>query len=154
MNPSCFNKKTQEFIFREAKQSGLPCIYKGQDCEEFIKAAHDAGIELKDYTKRNYVYPPLEPDKTKFTDDENYRVRKESYDKFKAIFDSNLADGTTEKVYEVCFFGKMSGETKYAYMVPEEATDEEAKAAINTKEKINESKQMIQRYKEQAKQEG
>ena len=46
MNPSCFNKKTQEFIFREAKQSGLPCIYKGQDCEEFIKAAHDAGIEL------------------------------------------------------------------------------------------------------------
>lgn len=153
MNPSCFNKKTQEFIFREAKQSGLPCIYKGQDCDEFIKAAHDAGIELKDYTKRNYVYPPLEPDKTKFTDDENYRVRKESYDKFKAVFDSNLADGTTEKVYEVCFFGKMSGETKYAYMVPEEATDEEAKAAINTKEKINESKQMIQRYKEQAKQE-
>ena len=70
---------------------------------------------------------------------------------FKAVFDSNLADGTTEKVYEVCFFGKMSGETKYAYMVPEEATDEEAKAAINTKEKINESKQMIQRYKEQAK---
>ena len=95
----------------------------------------------------------MEPDKTKFTDDENYRVRKESYDKFKAVFDSNLADGTTEKVYEVCFFGKMSGEIKYAYMVPEGATGEEAKAAINTKEKISEGKQMIQRYKEQARQE-
>lgn len=150
MNPSCFNKKTQEFIFREAKRSGLPCIYKGYGCEDIIKAAHDAGIELKDYTKRSYVYPLVEPDKTKFSDEENYRVRKDNYDKAKAVFDSNLADGTTEKVYEVCFSGKLSGEIKYSFMAPKGASEEEIKTAINKKAKISESKTMIQRYKEQA----
>lgn len=153
MNPSCFNKKTQELIFREAKRSGLPCIYKGDGCEDIIKAAHDAGIELKDYTKRSYVYPLVEPDKTKFSDEENYRVRKENYDKAKAVFDSNLADGTTEKVYEVCFSGKLSGEIKYSFMAPKGASEEEIKNAIDKKAKISESKTMIQRYKEQAKQE-
>ena len=153
MNPSCFNKKTQEFIFREAKQSGLPCIYKGDGCGDIIKAAHDAGIELKDYSKRSYVYPLLEPDKTKFSDEENYRVRKENYDKAKAVFDSNLADGTTEKVYEVCFSGKLSGEIKYSFMAPKGASEEEIKNAIDKKAKISESKAMIQRYKEQARQE-
>lgn len=153
MNPSCFNKKTQEFIFREAKRSCLPCIYKGDGCEDIIKAAHDAGIELKDYTKRSYVYPLVEPDKTKFSDEENYRVRKDNYDKAKAVFDSNLADGTTEKVYEVCFSGKLSGEIKYSFMAPKGASEEEIKTAINKKAKISESKTMIQRYKEQARQE-
>ncbi len=151
MNPSCFNKKTMELVFREAKQSGLTCVYKGEGCEDFIKEAASVGIKLKDYTKRNYVYLPLEPDKTKFSDEENYRIRKESYDKVKAVFDSNLNDGTTEKVYEVCFCGKLSGEIKYTYNVPDGASDQEVKDAIDTKAKISESKQMITRYKEQAK---
>ena len=153
MNPSCFNKKTLEFVLREAKQSGLTCTFKGQGCEDYINAAKKVGIELKDYTERSYVYPPLEPDKTKFSDEDNYRVRKANYDKVKAVFDSNLADGTTEKVYEVGFFGKLSGEIKYTFKVPDGATNEEVKNATDIKAKISESKQQIQRYKEQAKQE-
>lgn len=150
MNPTCFNKKTQEYIFREAKQSGLPCVFKGQNCEEIIKAAKEFGLDLQDYTKRCYVYLPMEPDKEKFTDMNAYKARKESFDKVMAVFESNLKDGTTEKVYEVCYAGKLSGEFKYSYSVPE---GKDEKEATDIKTKISEGKQMIARYKEQAKQE-
>lgn len=150
MNPSCFNKKTQEFIFREAKESGLPCIFKGQNCEEIIKAAKAFGIEPLDYTKRLYVYLPIEPDKSKFSDMEAYKIRKENFDKIKAVFDSNLKDGTTEKVYEICYAGKLSGEIKYTYSVP---VGKDEKETADTKAKITEGKQMLVRYQEQARQE-
>lgn len=153
MNPSCFNQKTLEFIFREAKESGLPCVFRGSGCEEIISAAKKAGLDLMDYTKRMYVFLPMEPDKEKFTDMDAYKVRKENYDKVKAVFDSNIKDGTTEKVYEVCYFGKMSGEVKYSYAVPTGTKDEDVQGATKVKEKISEGKQMINRYKEQAKQE-
>lgn len=150
MNPSCFNKKTQEFIFREAKESGLPCVFKGQNCEEIIKAAKDFGIEPLDYTKRFYVYLPMEPDKSKFTDMDAYKTRKENFDKVKSVFESNLKDGTTEKVYEICYAGKLSGEIKYTYSVP---VGKDEKEATDTKAKITEGKQMLVRYQEQARQE-
>ena len=151
MNPSCFNKKSLEYVLREAKQSGLPCIYKGAGCDEIVKAAKKSGIELYDYTKRSYVFPPVEPDKEKFADDEVYRVRKANYDKVKAVFDSNLKDGTTEKVYEVCYSGKLSGEIKYSYKIPQTATEKEVESGTDNKKKISEGKQLIERYKEQTK---
>lgn len=151
MNPPCFKKKTMEQIFREAKVSGVPCVYRGNGNEDIIKAAMGEGIFLKDYTKISYVLPPEEPKEENFTDKEVYRTRKQNYDRVKNVFDSNISDGTVESVFEICFSGKLSGEEKFAYHIPNEAKDDDIPSVIETQKKISEAKQNICQYAEQAK---
>ena len=66
---------------------------------------------------------PVAPDPAQYKDEETYAIRKANYDKVRAVFDDNLKDGTITPVYEICFSGLLSGETKYVYYVPD--TEEE-----------------------------
>lgn len=129
MDGVCFKQKTQEHIFRTAKSLEMPIVYQGDNNCELIKAAEDFGLSLVSMTGRQYVLSPKEPDRTSFSDEEFYEKRMQAYRHVKAIFDSNIADGNVEQVYEICFDGKMSGEYKYAYSIPkgeEKAADIEA----------------------------
>lgn len=150
MKPSCFNEKTQEFIFREAKESGLRCVYQGNNNKEIIEKAEKAGLMVENYTGRQYVKDPVEPDKEKFNDEECYEKRLQTYRHVKAIFDSNIEDGTVEKVYEVCYDGKMSGEIKFAYSIPDDLKGKTTKAAESDKERISTAKGNILKFKEDA----
>lgn len=150
MNPACFNEKTKEFIFREAKNSGLPVIYIGKDNDAILEEAKKFGLEPIDYTGRQYVKDPEEPDKSKFNDEECYEKRMQTYRHVKAIFDSNIEDGTVEKVYEICYDGKMSGELKYAYSIPDDLKGKTVKAVESDKERITTAKSNILKYKEAA----
>jgi len=120
MDGVCFKRKTQEHIFRTAKSLDMPIVYQGDNNEDIVKAAEEFGLALVSMTGRQYVLSPKEPDKASFSDEEFYEKRMQAYRHVKAIFDSNMADGSVEKVYELCFDGKLSGEFKYAYSIPKD----------------------------------
>mgnify|MGYP006389105595 FL=1 len=135
---------------REAKNSGLPVIYIGKDNDAILEEAKKFGLDPVDYTGRQYVKDPEEPDKSKFNDEECYEKRMQTYRHVKAIFDSNIEDGTVEKVYEICYDGKMSGEVKYAYSIPDDLKGKTVKAVESDKERITTAKSNILKYKEAA----
>lgn len=123
MDAACYRQKTQEHIFRTAKSLEMPIVYQGDNNEDIIKAAEEFGLSLVSMTGRQYVLCPKEPDKASFTDEEFYEKRMQAYRHVKAIFDSNMEDGSVEQVYELCFDGKLSGEYKYAYSIPKDKTE-------------------------------
>ena len=68
---------------------------------------------------RQYVLAPIAPDPAQYKDEETYAARKANYDKTRAVFDDNIKDGTVTPVYEVCYSGLLSGETKYVFCAPD-----------------------------------
>lgn len=147
MDAVCFTQKTMEHIFRTAKESGLTLVYQGENNEKWITAAKDTGLTLENADDRKYVYEPAEPDKANFSDNECYEKRMHAYRHAKAIFDSNVEDGLVEKVYEVCFDGKLSGQFKWTFSAPK--TDENPAEALSKKEQITKWKDSILKCDEQ-----
>lgn len=149
MDMKCFRQKVQENIFRIAKGLDMPVVYQGQGNEEIIKAAKEYGLSLQDMTGRSYVLCPVEPDKSSFSDEEVYEKRMDNYRHVRAIFDSNIADGNVQQVYEICFDGKLSGEYKYAYSIPADAQDSDDIATSDrTKEQITKLKDCLLKNEE------
>lgn len=147
MDASCFMKKTMEHIFRTAKESGLTLVYQGENNEKWLTAAKEAGLTLVSADDRKYVYDPVEPDKANFSDNECYEKRMHAYRHAKAIFDSNVDDGLVEKVYEVCFDGKLSGLFKWTFSAPK--TDENPTESLSKKEQITKWKDNLLKCDEQ-----
>lgn len=147
MSASCFTNKTMEHIFRTAKESGLTLVYQGEGNEKWIEAAEASGLSLVCANDRKYVLLPIEPDKAKFDNAEYYEKRMTAYRHAKAIFDSNVADGLVEQVYEVCFDGKLSGERKWTFSAPKE--NETPQEAQTKKDQIVKFKEAILKCDEQ-----
>lgn len=147
MKRECFLAKQRETVFRDAQTSGLPLVYTGTAAEnkEVITTAEGKGLALTPVGKRSYVVEPIAPREEDFNDEETYMKRKANYDKVREAFDSNLADGTVEKVYEVAFSGRVSGEVKYLYTAPDiDSNDEKAvKEEEFKKERITEFKKRL-----------
>ena len=154
MDAKCFRQKSQEYIFRTAKSLDIPIVYQGDISDDIVKAALAYGLELVDMTDRSYVQLPKEPDKASFSDEEFYEKRMQAYRHVKAIFDSNIADGNVQKVYEVCFHGNLSGQFKYAYSIP---TDVGSKSQLlesdSQKERITNLKDKLLKSEESQKEE-
>jgi len=149
MDMKCFRQKAQENVFRIAKGLDMPIVYQGEGNEEIVKAATEYGLKLQNMTGRSYALCPVEPDKASFSDEEVYEKRMDNYRHVKAIFDSNIADGNLQQVFEVCFDGKLSGEYKYAYSIPEGVTDSDDIAASDlTKEQITKLKDSLLKTEE------
>lgn len=124
MKRECFLAKSRESIFREAKEAykkGIKAVFAGDyaESESIIQAAESYGVEMSGLGNRQYVLIPVEPDRALYKDEETYATRKANYDKVRAVFDDNIKDGTLTPVYEVCFSGHLSGETKYVYCTPD-----------------------------------
>lgn len=147
MDAVCFTQKTMEHIFRTAKESGLTLVYQSEGNEKWIKAAKGAGLDLVNADGRKYVFLPVEPDKTKFSDEEYYEKRMKAYRHAKSIFDSNIEDGLVEEVYEVCFDGKLSGERKWSFSAPKE--NETPQQAQTKNEQIVKLKETLLKCDEQ-----
>lgn len=147
MKASCFMQKTMEYIFRTAKESGLTLVFQGENNEKWIAEAEKAGLTLINADDRKYVFEPVEPDKANFSDNECYEKRMHAYRHAKAIFDSNVEDRLVEKVYEVCFDGKLSGQFKWTFSAPK--TDECPAEALSKKEQITKWKDNILKCDEQ-----
>ena len=147
MKRECFVAKQRESVFREAITSGLPVVYAGTVAEnkEIIAIAESKGLALQAVGKRTYVVEPIAPDKENFTDEETYQKRLANFQRVREAFDSNLTDGTVEKVFEIAFSGKMSGEVKYLYTAPDiDANDEVAvRKEENKKEVITDLKRAL-----------
>jgi ParB/RepB/Spo0J family partition protein len=154
MDAKCFRQKSQEFIFRTAKSLDIPITYQGGIDDEIVKAAKEYGLELVDMTNRSYLQLPKEPDKASFSDEECYEKRMQTYRHVKAIFDSNIADGNVQKVYEVCFHGNLSGQFKYAYSMPAEEEGKTKVADSDTKgEQITKLKDALLKTEEREQEE-
>lgn len=149
MDMKCFRQKSLENVFRIAKGLEIPIVYQGQGNEEIVKAATEYGLTLQDMTGRSYVIKPVEPDHASFSDEEVYEKRMDTYRHVKAIFDSNVADGNVQQVYEVCFDGKLSGEYKFAYTIPADAKDgDDIATSDRTKEQITKLKDSLLKIEE------
>lgn len=149
MDMKCFRQKSLENVFRIAKGLDMPVVYQGEGNEEIVKAATEYGLKLQNMTGRSYVMCPVEPDKASFSDEEVYEKRMDNYRHVKTIFDSNIADGNVEKVFEVCFDGKLSGEYKFAYSIPADAQDSDDIATSDrTKEQITKLKDNLLKAEE------
>ena len=154
MDAACFKQKTLEHIIRTAKTLDIPVVYQGESDNAYVKAAVEAGLTLVDMTGRSYVICPKEPDKEAIADESVYMKRMEAYRHVKAIFDSNVADGNVEEVYEICYHGNLSGEFKYAYTMPADATNKGAVATSDmTKEQVTRLKDKMLKTKESEKEE-
>lgn len=132
MKRECFIAKTRETIFREAKEKakeGVLLVFDGDysENEDILRIAEEYGLEISGLGNRQYVPAPVAPDPEMYKDEETYAKRKANYDKIRAVFDDNLADGTLTPVYEVCYSGIISGEKKYVYSIPD--TEDEPFAA-------------------------
>lgn len=124
MKRDCFIAKARESLFREAKEAikkGIKPVYAGEyaESEGIIQAAEAYGIEVSGLGNRQYVLVPTAPDRALYKDEETYATRKANYDKVRAVFDDNIKDGTLTPVYEICYSGLLSGETKYVYCTPD-----------------------------------
>ena len=147
MDASCFAQKTMEHIMRTAKESGLTLVYQGSGNEKWIEESKSFGLELVNADDRKYVFEPTMPDESKFSDKECYEKRMFAYRHAKAIFDSNVEDGLVEKVFEVCFDGKLSGEFKWTFSAPKE--NEDVRESLTKKEQITKLKDQILKCDEQ-----
>lgn len=148
MKRECFLAKQRESVFREAMTSALPLVYSGSKDEnkEILATAESKGLEIQPVGKRTYVVEPSAPDKDSYNDEETYQKRLANYLKVREAFDSNLADGTIEKVFEVAFSGKISGEAKFLYTAPSNIDTnnaEEVRKVENTSERITELKKRL-----------
>lgn len=154
MDMKCFRQKSLENVFRTAKGLDIPIVCQGRGNDEIVKAATEYGLTLQDMTGRSYVYQPVEPDRASFSDEEVYEKRMDTYRHVKAIFDSNVADGNVQQVFEVCYDGKISGEYKFAYTIPAGAKDgEEIASSDRTKEQITKLKDSMLRNDEREREE-
>lgn len=154
MDAKCFKQKTLEHIIRTAKTLDIPVVYQGDSDNEYVKAAVEAGITLVDMSGRSYVICPKEPDKEAISDESVYMKRMQAYKHVKAIFDSNVADGNVEEVYEICYHGNLSGEFKYAYTMPADAENKGAVAVSDmTKEQVTRLKDTMLKTKEREQEE-
>ena len=128
MKRECFLAKARETIFREAKEAaknGIKLIFAGEYAENeiILQAAEEYGLDVSGLGNRKYVPEPVAPDRAQYKDEETYATRKANYDKVRAVFDDNIKDGTVTPIYEICYSGHLSGETKYVYYTPD--SDEE-----------------------------
>jgi len=124
MKRECFLAKAHEAIFREAKdasKTGSMIVFSGAytDNEEILKAAEEYGLEVLGLGNRQYVIRPTAPDPAMYKDEETYATRLANYNKVMEVFDDNIKDGTVFSVYELCYDGILSGETKYVYSKPD-----------------------------------
>lgn len=123
-NPRCMNielyrLKNQEAILREAKESGLPLVYAGskEDNATIISAANDMLLYPQPLGSREYLVEPEPPVRENFSDEEKYKIRYQSYERVRGVFDDNIKAGMIVKVFEVSYDGNLSGEMKYLYNV-------------------------------------
>lgn len=124
MARECFLAKSREAIFREAKEAaknGSLLVFAGvySDSETILRAADEYGLVVVGLGNRQYVLAPVAPDPAMFKDEETLSVRMANYNKQQAVFDDNIKDGTITPVYEVCYDGILSGETKYVFSIPD-----------------------------------
>lgn len=124
MKRECFLAKSREAVFREAKEAakkGSLLVFAGaySDSEVILRAADEYGLEVVGLGNRQYVLAPVAPDPAMFKDEETLSVRMANYSKQKAVFDDNIKDGTITSVYEVCYDGLLSGETKFVFSIPD-----------------------------------
>lgn len=151
-NPRCmkrenFVSKNREALLREAKSSGLPVILSGTTDKELLKAIKDFGLKAEQLGRREYVIEPLAPSEDVFKDKESFHNRMQNFRKVKAVFDSNLADGSVVKVYELANGNKMTGEEKFLYNIP---VEEHNSACGNTQSILNDItrlKESLEDYK-------
>lgn len=120
---ACFLAKTQETIFRKAKELAPThqLVFSGAypTNEEILRAAEDYGLIVVGMGNRQYVMRPAAPDESQYKDEETYAKRLASYNKVNEVFEDNLKDGTVIPVYEICFDGHLSGEIKYVFCAPD-----------------------------------
>ena len=147
MKRDCFVAKVREGVLREAMTCGLPLVYAGsqEDNAEIIAHAESKGLTLTPVGKRTYVIEPIAPNREDYNDEETFEKRNANYQKVREAFDSNLNDGTVERVFEVSFSGKTSGEIKYLYTAPEIDTNNEdaVRAVESSKVRITEYKKRL-----------
>lgn len=149
LDPECFETKTEEQVFREAKKYDGRVIFKGKGNDKYLDKAKEYGISVEDYTDHQYVLEPHHPEKDNMTDDA-YEQKMHTYNHVKAILDSNIADGTVEHVFELCFNGVLSGAEKMAYSIPKDLNGKTVAAVENSKANISKAKENILKYKEEA----
>lgn len=120
MKRECFMRKNMTAVFRAAKESGLPVVFKGQynENEAILRTAEEHGVEPMNIGGREYVLEPKKPDETKYNDKATYEARLRNYEKVRSAFDDNIADGTVSAVFEIAFNGHLSGERKYVFDAP------------------------------------
>lgn len=147
MNRACFLDKTRQRIFREAKQlpEGTQVVYQGEyrDSEAILSKAKEAGIVAVPMGARKYVVDPQEPKKEDFTEQEFYVKRMDAWKHQKALFDIGVKDGNIVPVYEICYAGHLSGQTKYAYNVQADATNDNELEKQNRQEMIMRNKELL-----------
>lgn len=149
LDPDCFESKTEEFVFRKAKEYKGKIIYKGKGNEKYLEKAKYYGLNVEDYTDRQYVLEPMHPDE-KTNSKDVYEQKMRTYNHVKAILDSNIADGTVEHVFELCYNGILSGAEKMAYSIPEDLNDRTVQEVESDKQRISKAKENILLYKEQS----
>lgn len=153
MKRECYIQKSMTSIFRMAKSLGYPVVYAGEytENEEILQNAEKAGLEVVGVGDRRYVINPVAPDESSFQDKETYEKRLWTYKKVKAVFDSNLSDGTVQAVFEICYSGKLSGEVKYMFSAPTENSKEdsfEIRKKEDDRQRITDLKTKLEECKE------
>lgn len=118
MNREKFTAKNREALFRMAKTAGLPVIVAGTTDKSILNFASEFGLKVEQLGKREYVVEPVAPSESTFKDKETYQMRMINFEKVKAVFDSNVADGSVIKVFELANGNKFTGEVKFLYNVP------------------------------------
>ncbi len=118
MNREKFTAKNREALFRMAKSAGVPVIVAGTTDKGMLNFASEFGLKVEPLGKREYVIEPISPDESAFKDKDSYQMRMINFEKVKAVFDSNLADGSVIKVFELANGNKFTGEVKFLYNVP------------------------------------
>ena len=118
MNREKFTAKNREALFRMAKTAGIPVVVAGTTDKSILNFASEFGLKVEQLGKREYVVEPVAPSESTFKDKETYQMRMINFEKVKAVFDSNVADGSVIKVFELANGNKFTGEVKFLYNVP------------------------------------
>ncbi len=148
MNREKFVAKNREALFRMAKSAGVPVIVAGTNDKTILNFASEFGLKIEQLGKREYVIEPVAPQESSFKDKESYQMRMSSFEKVKAVFDSNVADGSVIKVFELANANKFTGEVKYLYNIPEPEHDTQFGATTKILKDITTLKSNLEDIKE------
>lgn len=148
MNREKFVAKNREALFRMAKSAGVPVIVAGTNDKTILNFASEFGLKIEQLGKREYVIEPVAPQESSFKDKESYQMRMSSFEKVKAVFDSNVADGSVIKVFELANANKFTGEVKYLYNVPASEHDSQFGSTTKILKDITTLKSNLEDFKE------
>lgn len=117
MKQEFFRAKTQEAIFRKAKDLGFPVVYSGSVDEnrQIIQAAQAFQLYPQPLGTREYLIEPTPPQDDCDVNDKRYQKRLANYERIRAVFEDNINAGIVIKVFEISYNGILSGEIKYLF---------------------------------------